>query len=170
MITIDNDIGKIIAKMHVFYYVHPNIITFFGMVCNICLYYGSLNGWNSHIIALLLISRWFTDVMDGNVAREYNKTSKLGGLLDTITDTSFSMILIYLVTFKFFANIIYARIASISCGLYIISFMVYRNSIFDHANIKTGDTWLEYFTALCVENTLFMYTGVIILNYIYEIL
>ena len=124
---------------------------------------------NSPIIAILLLLRWFTDVMDGNVAREYNKTSKLGGLLDTITDTSFSMILVYLVALKFYGAT-YATVLGILCGIYIICYMSYYGSIFDHANIKTNDTILKYCVALFVENTLIAYIGIIILNYMYGIL
>lgn len=169
MITIDNNIGKIVAKLHIFSYIHPNIITFVGMICNILLYYGSVNACGTHIIALLLLLRWFTDVMDGNVAREYNKTSKLGGLLDTLTDTSFSMILVHLVALKFY-GVTCATVLGILCGMYIICYMLYCGSIFDHANIKTNDTILKYCIALFVENTLIAYIGIVILNYMYGIL
>jgi len=170
MISIDNDIGKTLAKMHIFSYIHPNVITFIGMICNILLYYCSLNAFNAHIIAMLLLLRWFTDVMDGNVAREYNKTSKLGGFLDTVTDTSFSMILVYLVALKFYGVITYAVVWSALCGIYIICYMAYCGSIFDHANIKTKDTILKYCVTLFVENTLIAYAGIVVLNYVYGIL
>jgi phosphatidylglycerophosphate synthase len=170
MITIDNDIGKIVAKMHIFKYMHPNAITLIGMICNIILYYGSLFKLNTHMIAILLLLRWFTDVMDGNVAREYNKTSKFGGFLDTITDTSFSMVMVYLITLKWSNNIIYAIMSGISLGICMISYMMYHNSLCDHTNIKVRDTIWDYCMALCVENTIIVYIALVIANYIYGII
>ena len=83
---IDDDIANIQCLLSLFKYIHPNTITISGIISNFYilkfLIYKKINTLN-----MLLTFRYFTDIMDGAVARKYNKVSKIGGYLDTINDT-----------------------------------------------------------------------------------
>ena len=69
----------------IFRHIHPNVITITSMVLNYFIYISILNRQKQKALILLWI-RYMTDNLDGHIARKYGKTSKIGGLLDTIAD------------------------------------------------------------------------------------
>lgn len=73
-----------------FEYIHPNVITISGLILNFVIYFGLTNKTlELPVLFLLLILRWLADTLDGAVAREYNKQTELGGILDTVSDFIF---------------------------------------------------------------------------------
>ena len=82
---IDNYIANNEFLLSFFKEIHPNIISITGIITNfIILYYIKMG--NVFLANIYLVIRFFTDILDGAVARKYNKTSKLGGYLDTTND------------------------------------------------------------------------------------
>lgn len=98
---VDNKLADILVnRTDIFANIHPNIISIISIVCNIALYFilaPSLENQQIHVGAftIVLIMRCLTDILDGAVARKYNKTSRLGGLLDTLGDVMLLLLLGY---------------------------------------------------------------------------
>jgi phosphatidylserine synthase len=91
MIKIDDNIADIIiTNTDIFKNVHPNIITLVGIVCNYFILNEidnmQISPINGTYFAFLLLIRFLADCLDGAVARKYKKTSKLGNILDTMSD------------------------------------------------------------------------------------
>ena len=105
--------------------IHPNIITIFGIFLNIIIYLilkeDNINIFN---LSVILIFRFYIDALDGEVARQCNKKSKLGGLLDVHSDMiEMSILLCYIL--KVF-NIIELNITNtISLYILMIFFFVF---------------------------------------------
>ena len=96
-LAIDNDIIKILINNDIFKDVHPNIITFIGIICNLLIipyvYHLDKEKINFIILGILFAIRWVADGIDGAIARKYNKKSKLGNKLDTLSDWMFQFIM-----------------------------------------------------------------------------
>ena len=72
---------------------NPNHITFITLLLNpIIAYYFLFNRMD--IVIPLTILRTFLDILDGYVARRYNKTSKFGAQFDVLSDSIFSNLLL----------------------------------------------------------------------------
>ena len=93
-----------IKKLKFLAYIHPNVITCFGIALNFIILQQSHNP--NIIFYLCLALRYLADCLDGGVAREYGKSSRLGGFLDTASDN----ILIFIVVFSLWGNdqVVYA--------------------------------------------------------------
>lgn len=149
----DNLAFMITENVKIFKYIHPNYITISGILSNFIIYYLLKKNNRIKLLYLIIMYRYLTDILDGSIARKYNKTSKLGGYLDTINDFMlFTMICYIYLKKKYF---IVTFICSI---LYIIKFDLF----YDHSSIKK-----EGLNAFIVNNTIFVY---IILIFITSIL
>ncbi len=95
-LNLDDPIGITLAKeISLLKYIHPNIITISGLLINFYIYkLLNSNNINIYLLIISLFYRWLADVMDGAVAREYNKLSKLGHNLDTLSDTLLIIIIL----------------------------------------------------------------------------
>ena len=95
-LNLDDPIGITLAKeISLLKYIHPNIITISGLLINFYIYkLLNNNNLNIYLLIISLFYRWLADVMDGAVAREYNKLSKLGHNLDTLSDTLLIIIIL----------------------------------------------------------------------------
>ena len=162
-LNIDNYIGIKIVDTDIFKNVHPNIITIFGIILNFVIFF-LLKKSNILIANILTIIRCLCDILDGNIARKYNKYSKLGGTLDTICDFIFIQLYCFLIADKFIKNknIVYT-LCTIN-GLFNIYIM--KDSISDHSIIENNNTLIgkiiEFFFK---KNSFILYIGIIILNY-----
>ena len=80
----------------------PNIVTLITLIIRLIalklLYSKKLY---SVIIILWTIS-WFTDAMDGQLARKYNMTSKFGSFFDFFTDITTFLLLIFILYLKYY--------------------------------------------------------------------
>lgn len=160
-LRLDDKITELILQRTDFFkYIHPNIITLFGLILNFVI----LNTLLSHktfICIVLLVLRYFADCLDGGVARKYSKKSKLGGALDTWSDT----ILIYVLVYGFFKinNFPYGSelAAFVSCAnLYIMSL---SNSLVDHAGMKLGGSIITKIYAFFVNNSFITFSVIIVI-------
>jgi phosphatidylserine synthase len=156
-INIDDGIAKyILDNTNIFENIHPNYLTIFGLILNFGILYIFLNPTEDNIkniviIFTLLLLRWLADILDGNVARKYKKSSKIGGTLDTISDQMLIIFCIYYIVNVFnFSNwwiVIYCILSTLN--------IIRTNSLSDHSLLKNNDepfisiflinnTWLSY--------------------------
>lgn len=155
----------------IFAYIHPNVITIFGLIINFVIYYGLVNQTISSLtLFILLMLRWLADTWDGAVARHYDKQSKLGGFLDTISD------------FIFFTSMFNYAVMQSGISyyfLYTIAFMAvywyviyYYDSLTDHSGLKNyEDSWMSFGNVMpfLVNNSVIPYLFVFFLiSYLYE--
>ena len=90
--------------------VNPNSITFISLILNAVIYYLLHNEKDNNInilLKIILIIRWFTDCLDGFIARKYNKISKFGKNFDKFTDIIFIMIIIHYFTKNRYLSFVY---------------------------------------------------------------
>jgi phosphatidylglycerophosphate synthase len=65
--------------------IHPNVLTFFGLVINIVA--AALFGRGMFLAAgLVVIGAGLFDMVDGRVARETNQVTRFGGFFDSVLD------------------------------------------------------------------------------------
>ena len=83
-INLDKKISKMIVYNFKFILkdIHPNIITTIGIFSNIMIYYIQIGT----CIKYLFFIKYLSDVLDGEVARTFDKSTKLGNFLDTTSD------------------------------------------------------------------------------------
>ena len=152
----------ILGRAHIFSRVSPNIITLAGFVLNFGIYYLVISDqfWSA---ALALVFRYFADCLDGGVARKYNKKSKVGGLLDTISDAA----LIYLSVLSLF--IIYKLPGGYYASVFIVAahlYVIYKlESLIDHAGIKGYGSLANTIYAFFVNNSFILFGMYIIMIY-----
>ena len=110
MLNIDNDISNwILDNTSIFENIHPNCITLFGMGLNFIIFY--ILFFENDIkhefglLSILLFLRWLADCLDGNIARKYDKKSKFGNFLDTISDMIFSLIMVFYICTQLDSNV-----------------------------------------------------------------
>lgn len=121
--------------------IHPNYITFSGIISNFLILYLLIKK-DYNILIPLIIYRYFTDILDGAVARKYNKTSKLGGYLDTLND-------VMLISFL---SLYYLKNYFIFIFILILLFIIYHNSFYDHSQLKK-----KGIIAFFVNNSILLY-------------
>ena len=141
MFKLDLIINDNIVKysLCLFKYIHPNIITLTGMIINFIVFFLYFQPSHYKIInSILLVLRILADNLDGMVARKYNKTSKIGGLLDTISDNTLSIMIVYCVTFYFIPSL--ALYFALSFGLIMITYLFYYDALCVHANFMESNT------------------------------
>ena len=78
------------------YNIHPNVITLLGFI-PIYYIYQYIILKNRTIVYIFAIINYLFDCLDGELARKSGKTSKLGGLLDTIHDLTSIFSLLFLI-------------------------------------------------------------------------
>ena len=155
-LRLDDHIGVIIAdNIPIFKHIHPNIITTLGILLNFYIYqlfnYSNLDN-NGSILFLCLFIRWLTDLIDGAVARKYNKGTKLGHYLDTFSDTMFCVIILNfmlrtVIGLSFYLSLI------INSILILYLFLKY-NILESHKYLKKNRKgFFGYIVALFTNNT-----------------
>lgn len=158
---------KIIEKVSILKYIHPNIITISGLIINFYIYY-LLHTPNSNIylLSFCIIYRWLADCLDGSIARKYNKGSKLGHYLDTISDIILGFIYInYIQSFIFNLSFNYSLL------IYLI-FVYILNKIYNfiesHDKLKkinNNKDILNNFVVFNINNPIIMFVFIILAYY-----
>src|SRR4026209_926086 len=65
--------------------IHPNVLTFLGLLINIWAAF-LLAGGRFQAAALVVIGSGLFDMVDGRVARETNRVTRFGGFFDSVLD------------------------------------------------------------------------------------
>ena len=87
----------------------PNLITLFRFLSAIYLFfYYEPNNFNSYFLIALIAVIGLSDSLDGIVARKFNLVSKLGIILDPLTDRVVFIILLFWLSSLIPINLIYA--------------------------------------------------------------
>lgn len=139
-------------------HIHPNVITFVALVMSAALPF--LHVYKLHwLVFSFIIIRQLCDCFDGAVARKCEKTSKLGGFLDTLADfiCLFSVFFI-IMTFFFKDDVLRVFLFS---SIFIISFiamnvLIYKSTdfLYDHSRFKeTSESIYKNSIALFVDNS-----------------
>tara|TARA_B110000285_G_C15124723_1_gene619434 strand:+ start:258 stop:764 length:507 start_codon:yes stop_codon:yes gene_type:complete len=133
-IKIDLLINEKIIKpfLFLFKYIHPNFISLFGIVLNYTIFNLYYQDYSKTFLLFLIISRIYCDNLDGMVARKFNKTSNLGGLLDSLDDMILCTMMCYMISYQYIP--LYAFYLSISFGTYCIYYLFSNNSLILHSN------------------------------------
>jgi phosphatidylglycerophosphate synthase len=104
---------------------------------------------------VLLVFRYLADCLDGGTARKYNKTSKIGGALDTFSDNL--LIFIYVIIICNLLNIpggISAATFFVILNLYMMSL---SNSLINHSGIKFGGNSVKNIYAFFINNSYILF-------------
>jgi len=166
-LNLDDTIGITLAKeISLFKYIHPNIITISGLLINFYIYkLLNSNNINIYLLIISLFYRWLADILDGAVAREYNKQSKLGHNLDTISDILlaiiiFNYILENIFEFSFF-------ISSSIISILLIYLMSSYNILDTHDDLKKNkkNNFIGSIIAFFTNNT-YLYFIIILVLYL----
>jgi len=165
-IKIDDWIANQKYILNLFKYIHPNYITSFGILCNFILLYLLYNCDNILAIFLILNLRYLSDILDGSVARYFNKGSILGGYLDSLCDIMLiSIFIVYYTTFITTNIVILMGVCYVTILLLIIYFYM-KNSLYDHVGLKVNPhNCIECYIQWFVNNTLFVYIIQLIVIY-----
>ncbi len=166
-IKIDDVItDKIIENVSFLKHIHPNIITITGLIMNFYIYH-LLDTPDSdiYLLGFCIIYRWMADCLDGAVARKYNKGSKLGHQMDTLSD-----IIMGFITFYFIQKHLFNWSFNICLIIYIIFVSIY-NYLFDfintHNNLKKSKkNIISYIISFLTNNTYIVYLLLYIQYYI----
>lgn len=125
----------IIENFDIFHNIHPNVISLIGITCNVILFliinHENIENYSS-ILSVCTIIRFLSDCLDGAVARKYNKTSKLGHMLDTVSDMMFMFLMINMFIVKYSLSKMFYCV-----GVLIILYLHFCHQIFStHENMK----------------------------------
>ena len=152
--------------LYLFKYIHPNVITIFGLILNAICFYTLYILKNKQITAILIILRITADNLDGMVARKFNKTSKLGGLLDTMSDAILLGTIVFATSFYFFNNYIISALVGLAMVYVMLTYLFMNNALVTHSNISKQDTILNAIPFLIYHNTYLASLFIIFLMYL----
>jgi hypothetical protein len=140
--NIDDNLTKLLLDIplvdNILKDIHPNVITIIGLISVLLLNHIYFNNdlsiyKTNQNIAILLFVKYITDVLDGGMARKYNKMSKLGNFLDTLADNTFTYFMLYYLLNKFNLPNYY----SIYIFLVIIVFTNHFDLLSSHNSLKS---------------------------------
>ena len=149
-------------------HIHPNVITLSSVITSVLL----LHFHNTHqfnYVIYMIIYKWLSDGLDGEVARKCNKTSVIGGILDTFSDEFFFMIIFkILLSFYIKNNDILWIIIILFFKLFQLLYIHHYgfDVMYDHEILKRkSKNKYEKIYSFCVNNCLIIYILIIILYY-----
>lgn len=153
---LDNNFTSFVLKDNNFFKnIHPNSITIAGFICNIFLWF-SITQQLLISTALILFVRYTCDLLDGGVARKYNKVSDLGGFLDSVSDNALIFVLVssigYLLELNYYFELA-AVITIVNAG-----YMISQHSFINHEPIKQGTGIFKGTYSFFVNNNCISYT------------
>ena len=155
MIKLDQEINIYVEKylLPLCKHIHPNLITIFGLLLNIIAIHFYYIKKNKDITAILLIIRILMDNLDGMVARKFNKTSKLGGLLDGLSDCVLMGTISFGVLDKMGVNIHYKICLSLQVGCMMFGYLIYSDAVTTHSNMNNNNSILDTIPLFIYHNT-----------------
>ena len=117
---------------------------------------------NIYLLGFCILYRWLADCLDGAVARKYNKSSKLGHQLDTLSD-----LIMGFITFYFIQKHIFNLSFNYTLIFYIIFLIIFINkyNFLNTHNIAKNtkkNNIIDYFVSILINNTFLGYILLII--------
>ena len=148
---LDDKIAEIfVDNLSIFKHIHPNYISITGFLLNIIIAYNIFTFNYGPVLLISILLRCLMDILDGAVARKYEKVTYIGGILDTFTDCSLIVIIFYY--FLLLLNLPkYIIILPISI---IIGTAFITESYSDHSSLKIyGNGHITDLMAFFINNT-----------------
>ena len=164
---IDDSIIKILMNNDIFKDIDPNIITSVGIICNILIipyvYHLDKEKINYVILGILFAVRWVCDGIDGAVARKYNKKSKLGNQLDTLSDWMYQFIIFCALIMMFE----WSSWTIIFFFIYMYIEIKYHNVLESHDALKDGGNIYDNIVKFATDSSilLFILIYVVLVHY-----
>ena len=115
-------------------YINPNYITISTIFITNYISYLIIYNKNFSTIMLFVFIRSFFDILDGAMARYYNKTSEFGRLLDSVCDLYYSIIMFLTFFYKYIFALNFYKIFLILFFSYIIIDEAYTEFILINKN------------------------------------
>ena len=129
-IKTDDFITKtILDNTSLFENIHPNIVTISGGLLTFPIV-NAIKQKEFNKMIILFFLRWLADCLDGGIARKYNKSTKLGERLDTVSDTIFTLTCAYYLTKIYNMDIEYFY-----SFIVILFVILYRNDMFNSDDV-----------------------------------
>lgn len=168
---VDDCIAKyIVDNVEFLKYIHPNCITLLGIIVNIVILFLFVNKfyfkklrrgdkYTEWLVVFLFYFRFTLDILDGEVARKYNKKSKIGGYMDTFSDVMLGFIIVYIIIKKFHLSKMWFLVSLIPFySMYI------NDSLHDHEKIKNNDDDIfNKSMSFMINNVILVYTLVLLI-------
>ncbi len=141
----------LVDNTEIFKETNPNSITIVSYILNIIILYLLLQPTlNVLLLAVTLLFRFLTDILDGAVARKYNKVTVMGGIMDTCGDIMFCAIISWYLIFKLNGPLHLLPLIIAIMGVYVYCL----DAIHDHSSLKNTDGhFLQTCVAHCINNT-----------------
>lgn len=140
MLSNDSKIFQALSFSHNWFKdIHPNYITIFGFFLNFIIF-DKIEKNEIATANLFIILRYLCDEFDGGIARKFNKQSKLGGFLDTVSDNVFHAFYVYIILKYFFKNESIAFYGAIVNTLFNAYYICINNGLFFHDSLKKKDS------------------------------
>ena len=98
-----NKIIRLIVRGLALSRIHPNVLTFLGLVINIVAAFLFAAG-RFRVAGLVVIGAGLFDMVDGRVARETNRVTRFGGFFDSVIDR-YSDLALFVGLLVFYASI-----------------------------------------------------------------
>jgi phosphatidylglycerophosphate synthase len=143
--------------------IHPNYITILGTYLNFKIFHLVSNNKIKEANILLVI-RFLCDIFDGAVARHFKKSSKIGGLLDTISDNILFTMYVYIICFYFTKNKNLSYGAALTSLVININYLIKLDGVYDHSKslnssqsnqvhtFFSNNTWIYFITIISFNN------------------
>ncbi len=164
--SIDDYIANILTQNEFFKDIHPNAITLVGIICNIIIFriifnnkFNLLNNkYDSIVFLIILLTRYLTDILDGQIARKYNKVSELGNYLDSLSDIMMLFIM-YSFIIKIYTNTS-NKLIILSYIFIVFIFQYTFNIFYTHQLIKNNINNNIFTTIISVmtNNTIILFS------------
>lgn len=161
---IDDEIANNDFLLVLFKDIHPNVISIIGIICNLVLI-NFLHQNEFYNANLILIIRYFCDILDGAIARKYNKTSKLGGYLDTINDIMLMSLYSSFIFWKKTNNFSVTKVIFCILVLGLVLYFKKEDVMSNHENLKKeSDDSFKNIIQFLTNNSIFVFILVIYYN------
>lgn len=151
--SLDDCIAKVIVdNVSIFKYIHPNVITLLGMFLNFVVIY-LIKKPSIELMSIVLALRYLADMIDGAVARKYNKKSKVGGTLDTLSDITLFLVFVWFIVKAFKLSSIWYILLSAP----IVITILYYDAVSDHDKLKKTNGTISDVIPFFVNNCILIY-------------
>lgn len=146
--------------------IHPNMVTLGNVMLVPFIIQAYLHGQHNRVMALF-VARFYLDCLDGEVARGCKKTSKLGAVLDTMTDSVHQVLLIWLFADMLFGRVVAFKATVVFLVLTCLFWLRHAELAMDHTLFKgtNNESLLKNVNAVLINNS--MITGLPLLLFCY---
>lgn len=157
-------------KLQTKYFTIPNLLSMFRIaLIPICVWMYCVER-NSILTATILLLSWFTDMIDGFIARKFNMISEFGKILDPVADKLTQSAMLFCLLFNFHAMLyLFLFMVIKETAMAITGYIVIKktNTVYGanwHGKIATGALYTILFIhILWINIPLYLSTTLILL-------